>query len=241
MKKIGLLVISTILIGISFTACAKETGGNAVSESDLIYTQAVDFANTAIAQTQAVQQTAESAVTDTPEPTMTFTPEPTNTPAPTNTTEATQDADPVDEPQPENTEAPQTGEKNCFAASFEGQTVADGTRYPYEKEFTQTWRIKNTGSCAWDPGKIELIWVYTSKDGKEVTELLGGSSVIAFKNLETVYPNEYANVDVKYKLPKVSGTYQIEYKLRSQGTIFGIDGNGTLWFKIVVYDPYTEK
>jgi hypothetical protein len=210
----------------------------------MIQTQAAEFANQALTQTAEAMPAAsatpeEPAATPTQsEPTATQPALPTLTPAgETAVGEAT--AAPA---QPTATTASQqsTGGGKCFAASFETETIPDGTRYFFGQNFTKTWRIKNTGSCTWKAGQLELVWLDSTKDGQSVSEVMGAGSVIPLIEEGSVPPNEYLEISVDFVAPSKKATYKIYWKLRQEGTIFGVDGNGSLWVEIETYDAEVE-
>ncbi|TAK12850.1 MAG: hypothetical protein EPO32_07305 [Anaerolineae bacterium] len=122
-----------------------------------------------------------------------------------------------------------------YSASFETETVPDGTQHPFGKAFTKTWRVKNTGTCTWD-GSVNLMWIGSETDGQPSEELMGAEAVTAIIT-QSVPPGEYLEVSVDFVTPSKVGTYRVYFKFRSANAIFGIGGDGNLWVEIYAYDP----
>ncbi|MDH3943199.1 MAG: NBR1-Ig-like domain-containing protein [Anaerolineae bacterium] len=225
-----------LLAGILLVAAA--CGGtpdeeSSVSDADLVLTEAADIAN----QSFALTNTAVAAIpTEPPEPTATptlivpteATPEggaPTLTPLPTG--EVTATLPPTAFPTP-TTGA--VGDTPCLRASFEYETIPDGTRIKRTKAFTKLWRIKNTGTCTWTPA-FSVIWV----EG----ELMGASSSNQLTTVD-VPPGGYVEIEILFVAPSQPGNYKSYWMLLSpDGRIFGVGITGTEWFwlDIEVYDP----
>lgn len=204
-----------------------------VSDSDLVLTEAAAIAN----QNFALTNTAIAAIpTEPPEPTPTETTAAptvdsaaTLTPLPTVETSAT--LPPTAFPTPT---SGVVGDVPCLRASFEYETIPDGTRIPRTKAFTKMWRLKNTGTCTWTPA-FSLIWV----DG----ELMGASSSIQLTTVD-VPPGGYVEVEVLFIAPSQVGNYQSYWMLLSpDGRIFGVGITGTEWFwlDIEVFNPELEN
>lgn len=170
----------------------------------------------------AVEQAATATFTNTPEPTATDTPIPSLTPSET----------PTDLPLPTNTEAPSatpTSDKPCLRANLETKSIPDGTVIFIDRLFTQTFRIKNTGSCTWNSA-FELRFAGG--------DLLNASASIPIT--DTTIPTwGYANVDVLMKAPSTPGTYKGFWSIKSDdGQIFGVQPKGeSFWVEIKVIDP----
>jgi len=136
-------------------------------------------------QTQAVETfaaymtaTAGAMPTETPTPTETQAPTATATPAVTNTAAAT--AVPT---------------STCYGLTFVSDvTIPDNTNMTPGQQFTKTWRVRNSGSCAWDSG-----FKFNFTGG----EAMGGSSV-------------------SLTAPSSAGTYRGNWRMTtSTGTYFG--------------------
>lgn len=147
-----------------------------------------DYIATAAQQTVQAYQT-QNAPTATPEqPASTPTALPTQTSAPT----ATPKTPPTPTPQP------------CNQAVFVSETVPDGTNLDAGAAFTKSWRLKNTGTCTWNPG-YKLVFV----DGDQMS---GPDSV---KLNSYVKPGEKIDILVDLKAPSKPGTYTGYWKLQS--------------------------
>ncbi|HVN14162.1 MAG TPA: NBR1-Ig-like domain-containing protein [Anaerolineales bacterium] len=136
MQKMYKLLIATILISLTLTAC----GGN---NPEATPTQSVEEIQTAAVSTFAagLTQTALFA----PTATLTSTPIPTDTLIPTITTLAT-------------TASSGTVNSCNKLVYVQDVTIPDNTVMTPGQAFTKTWRVQNTGSCPWTVGyKFVLI------------------------------------------------------------------------------------
>lgn len=174
-KKCGFMFMCAAILLLLVSGCSL--GTEPVSQPTLdvnaIFTQA--------AMTLDLQwtQTAIAAATATPTlipstPTITFTP----TVSPTWTT------------------TPQ-----CYDAKFvEDVTVEDGTAMAPGQDFLKTWKIQNTGSCAWTVG-FKAIFAYPTD---VVDSRMNGQPVVL---TTTVLPGEIVDVTVQMKAPTNIGEY----------------------------------
>lgn len=206
-----------ILLAFVLSACS---GSGSDENSVEVLTQAAEIAQ------QSLTQTAEAApptATNTPVPTATNTP----LPSPTPTEDSGEEADAGG---PTATPAQQQAAGStapCYRASFETETVPDGTEFFPNRVFTKLWRLKNTGSCNWEPN-FSFIWVQG--------DLMEADSVVDLTEV-TVFPNEYVEVEVRMEAPPNVGTYKGYWMIRSPtGEIFGvgIDGKSWVWVEIKV-------
>ncbi len=138
----------------------------------------------AVAQTQQATWTPQATLM----PLATQTPYPTYTPAAT--------AIPINPP----TATPQP----CNLAAFVSETVADNTKFNPDTEFTKSWRLKNIGTCTWNPN-YKLVFV--SGD-----QMSGPDSV---KLDDYVAPGEKTDILVDLKSPSKTGTYTGYWKLQA--------------------------
>jgi hypothetical protein len=169
------------------------------------------YAMTAVALTVSAQQTKDAPailiITVTPPgliptippssplPTLTFTPiaSPTNTSLPCNTVKFVSDV-----------------------------TYPDNTKVKVGTSFTKTWRLKNTGSCAWTSG-YQLIF-----DGGD--QMSGPASQTLTSG--TVAPGATLDVSVTLTAPASPGTYRGNWKIREPGgSVFGLS-SGPFWVQI---------
>lgn len=199
-----------VLGSLALSACAgADTGEN----SSAVFTEAAQIAF------QALTETAAAAP-------------PTSTPTETLPTATATQALPSSTPTPEGTlptSAPTATPKTsggagsnapCLRASFEIETIPDGTEFYAGETFTKTWRLKNTGSCTWTAA-FSAIWVQG--------DLMEADSVVPFTTKD-VFPGEYAMISVNMKAPS-EGHYKGYWMLRSaDGIVFGVGTNGKEWF-----------
>jgi len=131
---LGILLISTLAL----TACGGSNAEAAPTiDPILIQTQAVETFSAALTQT------ALAAPSDTPVPTLT--PAPTFPPLPTNTIGIPLTTLPT-------LSGGSTG-ASCHGLTFVSDvTIPDNTPMTPGQAFTKTWKVKNTGTCAWDAG-----------------------------------------------------------------------------------------
>ena len=204
-----------------------------ISEEVLpIAEEAVDL--TAVVQTVYAQITETARVAElsatptfTTEPTLTATPLP---PSPTDTPTDNFTETPLvlltETPAP----AP-TNDLPCNRANLETKSIADGTEIFINRDFTQTFRIKNTGSCPWDQN-YELRFVQG--------DLMNAGASIVLVPVGTVPTWGYISVDVHMKAPAEPGTYKGYWMIKSRsGEIFGVGTSGANWFwvEIKTIDP----
>jgi len=154
---------------------------------------------TAAAQTVEAQLTQNALlVAVTPAPATPF-PTATNAPVPEAEGEAT--LTPVSEPATPVSSDPAL----CDAARFVADvTVPDGTQYSPGAMFTKTWRLKNTGSCAWN---TSYALVFDSGDA------MGGSGSLPLPG--TVAPGQEIDISVSLAAPAKAGKYRGYWRLRN--------------------------
>lgn len=161
--------------------------------------------------------------------------------ADTDTQDQNQDPDPAPEtPQPETTEPTVTQEATvtpsstplpCNQARFvKDVSIPDGKVFPPDKNFAKTWRLRNTGSCAWTSG-YKIIF-----DGGDA---MGGASEVPVTG-GTVNPGEEVDVSVNLTAPSSGGTYRGNWKLKDPSdVVFGVENStsGYFWVEIKVVEP----
>jgi Ig-like domain from next to BRCA1 gene len=114
----------------------------------------------------------------------------------------------------------------CNDASFvDDMTIPDGTILSPEKEFTKTWRLKNTGTCRWTTS-YAMGFAYGNMMGGKETKLPN-----------SVDPGYTVDVSIDLTAPKDNGWYGGWWRLKSEaGGYFGdfvfvsilvSDGRGT--------------
>lgn len=167
-----------------------------------------------IAQTSAAQTVAASitqgALTN------------TNTPAPSPTLISTA----VPSPSLAPTAAASTTAPPCDKAAFVSETVPDDTVFAPNVAFTKTWRLKNTGTCAWTTSYALVFDSGDSMGAPAATALTGN-----------VNPDQSVDLAVNLTSPSSAGTYRGNFKLRNaSGVLFGLEPSGTapFWVQIKV-------
>lgn len=89
-------------------------------------------------------------------------------------------------------------------------TIPDGTKIDPGKSFTKTWRIKNTGTCAWNGD-----YKFTFTGG----ELFGSDTTKIRRN---VAPNATTDFSLNFTAPTTPGTYTGYWRLyNDKGEAFG--------------------
>jgi len=108
------------------------------------------------------------------------------------------------------------------ALFVEDVTYPDGTRVDAGAKFTKTWKLKNTGTCAWKGYVIAFVSgdKMSSPDTATVPETASGSN---------------AEISVDLIAPSANGAYQNNYELRNaDGKVVSIGSEATFWVKINV-------
>jgi hypothetical protein len=212
MKKRYLKKIALILLVILLSACNMPAGSPSPAEQTAIIDRSV-------AETVAAGSDDEIEIDD---PTITETVDPG--PATPATATPTITSEP-DTPTPSNTPIP------CNLGRFiTDVTVPDGTKYEPGEVFTKTWRIRNTGSCAWTSG-YDI--VFSGGDA------MGAPSSVQITS-GTVNPGQSVDVSVDLTAPAAEGTYRGNWQLRDPSdVIFGIENSssGLFWVEIEVKEP----
>lgn len=97
--------------------------------------------------------------------------------------------------------------------------VPDGTEMNPGQDFEKVWRIRNTGTCAWD-NRYQLVFVQGDR-------MSGNAASVA----DGVNPGNVYNMSVNLKAPDSPGNYTgIWQMVNSKGTPFG----ERIWVKITV-------
>jgi hypothetical protein len=200
MKTRRLLIPTILILALMLSACNLPGGG----------TPTPDFVQ--IAQTSAAQ-TVEASLTQAG---------PTSPPPPSPTLPATPIPTAIIPP----TSAPSATVSNCDIAAFVSETVPDDSVFAPNTAFTKTWRLKNTGTCAWT---TSYALVFDSGDA------MGAPPAVNLTG--TVNPGQSVDLAVNLTSPGADGTYRGNYKLRNAaGVLFGLgaSGGGPFWVQIEV-------
>jgi hypothetical protein len=187
------LFVTIVMMSLLITACGAESTAESAQELNRI--------ETAVAETVAAQNAAQSANTATSAaPVFTQTPlmfSPTLTPLA-----------PIASP----TLPANTAKSQCASASLVSETIPDGTIFDPGKTFTKTWEIKNTSTCTWDTNYKIVFW-----NG----DVLGGAY---YYNLpQVVAPGQTLPISLILTAPIAEGTYTSEWMLQTPDSIeFGV-------------------
>ena len=177
----------------------------AASDSQLV--------ETIVTQTLAADQTQQSPVDV-----------PTVTPTPTNSSEPVATEEPMPTPTQETTE-----DDPCNQGAFVTDiTIEDRTIITKGASFTKTWRLKNTGTCAWTTD-YQVVFSSGSQMGAPATSRLP----------RLVQPGETVDISLKMVAPDSSGTFTGYWLiLADPGQAFGIgeDADAPFWVRIRVVD-----
>ncbi len=174
-------LLATLALFIS--ACGAATPAEPTPDAAAIATSAVQTAEARFTQQALVELATRVAST------------PTETPAP-------------EQIQP--TPTPEAGgnstyeyKPGCVYATFVADvTVPDGMIVAPGATFTKTWRIKNSGSCKWDPS-FAMVFFSGDKMGEQTS----------FPLPRTVYPGQEVDVSVVLTAPLANGKYASEWRM----------------------------
>ena len=121
-----------------------------------------------------------------------------NAAIPTWTVQPTYTAYPTQkQPQP-----PQATPEPCNQAVFVSETVADGTVFDPGESFTKSWRLKNTGTCTWNPDYTLDFYSGDRMSGPKSQDLD-----------EYVKPGETVDIVIDLDAPDDPDTYKGYWKL----------------------------
>jgi len=207
------ILVATSILAIALTACNLPIGGN--TEVNATQTQAALDATVSVRLTQiafdamVAQLTQQALVSPTPAA--------TSTPLPT----ATAYIPPATAIPPTATAIPIP----CYQAAYvDDITVDDGTSFTAGTGFTKTWRIKNTGTCAW------------TKDFKiyfNSGNAMGAAASVAFP--AAVNPGSTVDLSVAMTAPSSTGDFTGNWMLKAaNGTIFGVGSGGNAALTVVI-------
>ncbi len=106
--------------------------------------------------------------------------------------------------------------RRCDQAAFiKDVTVPDGTVFAPAAQFTKTWRLQNTGDCAWTTSYALIFSSGSSMGGPTAINLPG-----------SVAPGQYVDVSVNLVAPLTEGAYTGYWALRNAaGVMFGLGKN----------------
>lgn len=120
-----------------------------------------------------------------------------------------------------------TTKHGCNDAAHLGDSPPDGTVIEAGKNFTKSFMLQNTGTCAWDEG-----YSFTFIPERSSPDLKGYSIVLKKEKPEEYTKPGFGQTFVlKLTAPKTAGTYKAFWKLKDDaGNFFG----PLVWLEIVV-------
>jgi hypothetical protein len=140
MRRTKLLILLTLLVALVLSACGgSDAEATPTLSMEQIQTLAVITYQAQLTQTALAQPTATPRPTNTPITVVTFaSPSGASAPTATNTTAASSG-----------------GSSACHGLSYISDvTIPDNTKVTPGQSFTKTWKVLNSGSCAWESGFI---------------------------------------------------------------------------------------
>ena len=133
------------------------------------------------------------------------------------------------EPVPTSTSVPDvSGPDGCTlnAAYVADVTIPDDTQFDPGATFNKVWRVRNSGTCAWEQG-TRLVFI--------AGDPLGGPARVDIPR--EIDPEADIDVSVDFVAPSAPGTYRSTWRLQDpDGTRFGAH----VYVQIIVPDPATE-
>jgi hypothetical protein len=184
------IAISVIVSAFVLSACGSAVGKPTPTSTPL----SVEAISTAAAQTVIAQFTQQALTT---QPTAVF----TDILVVTATSTL---------PQPTITLAHPTAANCANSIYISDVTIPDGTQLPVNQEFTKTWRVQNTGTCAWTTS-FKLAFSYG--------EAMGGQTVSLTNSIATGQQVDISvNLTVPNKTGKLTGVWVL---LDNKGQHFG--------------------
>lgn len=111
-------------------------------------------------------------------------------------------------------------------------TIPDDSEIEAGAAFTKTWRLRNDGTCTWEPS-YDLVFHHGDHMSAASTVALTGS----------VMPGQIVDLSIDMVAPADPGTYQGYWMLRNgDDVLFGLGAGGDVafWVKIVVPDEAEE-
>jgi hypothetical protein len=110
----------------------------------------------------------------------------------------------------------------CDNASFQSETIPDGTQLTAGDTFTKSWSFQNTGTCTWNAG---YSFAFATGD------LMGGKDILISKEADFAAPGHSQAFNVKLTAPATAGEYKGFWQMKNAaGTPFG----SRVWVDIVV-------
>jgi hypothetical protein len=118
-------------------------------------------------------------------------------------------------------------DKYAWDVSTVDVNIPDNTVMTPGQDFTKTWLIKNTGTCAWGEG-YKLVYSYSNPPD----ETMSGE---AQPLTAAIAPGQEVEVSVNFTAPTLPGTYTVYWTMQNaQGISFQGNDNKVLYVQIVV-------
>ncbi len=213
-KTMGLLATTLALL---LGACGPQATPQPTTDINAIYTQAAATMSVQLTQIALANPTATmaptSTATATETPTEMASPLPvldlgTATPTPTATvTQGIIFLPTASGPTPVPVKTATAN--GCYNASLIADvTIPAGTNFKPGDKFTKTWRVKNTGTCAWT-GAFKIAFVNGDMFGADTTKLFQNVNVggVVDISLDMVAPNSTGVVSSYWMLYSEDGKY----------------------------------
>jgi hypothetical protein len=103
-------------------------------------------------------------------------------------------------------------------------TIPDGTVVLADTNFTKTWRVRNTGVCAWTKGYALVFW-----DGEQ----LGAPDAILLRS--EVVPGQTVDLPLVMTAPSSAGLHAGYWRFRDpNGFLFGVGLTGADALRVVI-------
>jgi hypothetical protein len=187
-QKLSMLAAAFPTLALLLSACGSTPATPTPTPIDVAAVQTNAVATFAFGLTQTM--IAMPTATPTATATATLTPQPTMTASTPSTVVPTQ---------------------ACYAMSFvKDVTIPDNTAMNPGQKFTKTWRVRNSGTCAWESG---FKFAFASGDA------MSGATVVLSK---AVASGEEIELSVELTTPNKSGSLQGNWRMaQADGTFFG--------------------
>ena len=197
MKRTKIVIMLTLLTVLVLSACgSSDAEATPTLSVDQIQTLAVLTYQAQLTQTALVLPTVTPWPTNTPVPVVTFA-SPGTSPAPLATTTTTVGSG---------------GSAACYGLSFVSDvTIPDNTKVTPGQSFTKTWKVLNSGSCAWESG-----FIFNVVGG----DAMGGVAVTLKQSVEPGRQYEFSvpMVAPTNKSGELKGTWRLS---DANGSFFG--------------------
>jgi hypothetical protein len=203
------LIVTIIFIALLIAACSPSPAAEGQGPTPDIAAVRTSAASTVISQLTL------TAAAFTPTASL-----PTETSAPPSLETATATSQPVTQV----TNASGTTVALCDLLSYSPATVdvnvPDNTTMTPGQDFIKTWRVKNNGSCPWDPD-YELVYAgYTDQMAGQFQPLT-----------EVVQPGQEIELSVQFKAPDEAGVYLSAWQMSNPA---GVTFPEPIYVKIIV-------